>query len=128
MDPGIRPLSSVLVSKADQVKQISGSSLKFSRLLASLFNSDPSNIIKISFNKSFSELTTSSGTHVQMITAIAVVLVVTAACIVAVYLYKKRLVFRTPTPSETSDSVLEMKMWKIQNVDDASVIVNPISK
>ena len=55
------------------------------------------------------------------------VLVVIAACIVAVYLYKKRLVFRTPTPSETSDSVLEMKMWKIQNVadTDASIFVNP---
>ena len=76
---------------------------------------------------SFSEKTTSSGSgaHIQLITAIAVVLVVTAACIVAVYLYKKRLVFRTPTPSETSDSVLEMKMWRIQNVGDASVIVNP---
>ena len=71
------------------------------------------------------EIKSSSGAHIKLIVAIVVTLVLTAVCAGVVCIYKKRRAFRTPPPSEASDSVLEMKMWKNLEIADATVIQNP---
>jgi len=63
--------------------------------------------------------------NIQLITGIAVLLVLIAVCLGVFYFYKKNRIIRSVTPLERADSVLEMKRQWRDCLDDNNVVTNP---